>query len=321
MNELSWFFGAAIGGVVAVDAVSPRQRSDWRRALAALVGLVVVVSTRKLVWMVVGFEVVSLATLTMSRATLSSSLVAFAGLVLVAVSNGTTDLALVELTTAVAVGIGVAMTGLVWKWLQTHVVDRAVFVGAGIAIVAVFVRLEGWVPDLATRISPLMDVASAAGLVVGGVGAALSRTPKALSRWVTVMVIALAVAGVAGGAPALPHVLMHLTASALALALVSTDDSAIVRWLALLSLASFPPFPGFVTKIGLLSSLGPAMLTVALAGSCLVAIGCARSLGGSEVGETKRPWAVAAAVVMTVLFGLYPGPLYGIATRAASGLF
>jgi len=321
VNGLSVFVVAWIGLIAVVGwvASTPDARVP-RRTLAAFAGLIVAASTRDLLWVYLGFETVSLVTLQLGARSMLGSIASLAGVALVAVSGATTDLAGLEPTTGVKIGAVLLVSGILSRWLQTSAVDRFIFLGAGVTLIAVFMRLTAWSPTLAGTLAPLTGVAAMAAVAVGSLGAAFSATKSALVDWLTIATVALAVTALAGGAPVLPHVLLHVAASTVALALVLSGGSALASWLSLLSLASFPPLPGFTTKLGLLASLSPVTLALALAGMFFIGIGCARTLVRVEP-EPGKLWVSAAVVAMTIAFGLFPGPLLALATRAAATLF
>lgn len=325
VNGLSAFLAAWIVVVAVVGwVVARRELSESRRFIIAFVGLVVATWTRDLLWIYLGLEAVSVVTLRLGARTMVGSLVSLSGLVLVVASSGTTDLAALEPTLAVGIGIVLFLCGLISCWLQLSTVEPFVFLGAGVVIVAVFMRLTAWSPGLAEALAPLTWWVAIAGVAGGSLGAAFSETTRSLVAWLAIATVALAVAALAGGAPVLPHVLLHVAASAvalaLALALESSGGSPLASWLTLLSLASFPPLPGFATKLGVLASLSPVTLAIAVAGMFLIGVGCARALDRSQ-SRPGRLWVSAAAVAMTIAFGLFPGPLLGVATRAAAALF
>jgi hypothetical protein len=244
-----------------------------------------------------------------------------AGLAMVIVGSGSSDLAAVEPSGFVTIGAAAFLAGMISRWLQSSATSAFVFLGASIAIVSVFVRLAVWSPSLDAAIAPLTWLVVMVGLVIGGIGAALSGTTRSLSRWVTIVAVSLAILAVGEGSPVLAHVLMHVGASTAALALLMSRGSITVMWLALLSLASFPPFPGFVTKLGLLGWLSTSTLTLVVAALFFVGVGCARALGRNESATPARWWLLGAAVATTVAFGWFPEPLYGIAARAAASVF
>ncbi len=322
MNGLSGFLWVWIALVAVLGwTVSTRDEYERGRFFAAFAGVVLAASTRDLLWIFVGFEVLSVATLRLGARTIAGTIASLGGLVLLVIPGGATDLAAVEPTTAVKLGLVLFVGGIVSRWLQSSGTDRFVFLGAGVAIVAVFIRIAAWSPGLAEALEPMTWLAAMAGIFVGGWGAALSATTRSFVVWLTIALVALAIAAVAGGAPVLPHVLMHVAASTVALALLLSGGSVLALWLTLLSLASFPPLPGFTTKLGLLMSFSPVTLTLALVSLLLIGVGCARALGRREPSEPARLWASVAAVVMSVAFGLFPGPMFGAATRAATALF
>jgi hypothetical protein len=301
-------------------AGSTPDARDPRRSLAAFAGLIVAASTRDLICIYLGLEAVSLATLRLGARSTAGSIASLAGVALVAVSGETTDLAALEPTMGVKIGTVLLLSGILSRWLQSSAVDRFIFLGAGVTVVAVFARLTAWSPALAGALAPLIWVVAMAGVAAGSLGAALSATKSSLVDWLTIAMVALAVTALTGGAPVLPHVLVHVAASSVALALVLSGGSSLASWLTLLSLASFPPLPGFTTKLGLLASLSPVTLALTLASMFLVGVGCARALDRSEP-EPGKVWVSAAVVAMTIAFGLFPGPLLALATRAAATLF
>lgn len=322
MNGLSLFLWMWIAVVAIAGWVAPSRDELGRgRFLAAFAAMFVVTSTRDMMWIYIGFEALSIATLGLSKRSIAGSLLSLLGMVLVVASARTTDLAALEPTTSVQVGVVSFLCGVLFRWLQSRAVDRFVFLGAGVAVVAVFVRLGAWSPDLAEALAPLGWFAAMVGMLAGSLGAALAATTRSLVVWITVACVALAVAAVAGGAPVLPHILMHTAASTAALALVLSGGTALGLWLPLLSLASLPPLPGFTTKLGILASFPPATLALAVIGLFLVGVGCSRALGRSEPPERSPSWVSVAAVVMTVAIGVFADPLFDVATRAAAALF
>ena len=337
MDGVSVFVGSLIAVVVILDAIAEaRNERDPYRSLVAFLGLFLAASTRDLLWIYVGFEAFSLAAIIRyaklrgaplrARAMVGSG-ASLLGVLLVAVSSRATDLAELESTTAVNLGVLLFAAGLVIKWLQSQA-EPFLFLGASVALVAVFVRVEAWAPGIADELETVSWLVAAAAIVAGGVGSALATSTRSLGVRLTIFTVGLAVIALSGGAPALPHLLMHLAASSVVIALVLTGTKPAGTWLAMLSLASVPPFPGFVTKLALLAGLQPNTLTVALVGLLFAGIGCAREVERPKLFSLRdddastrsagRSWVTLAAVLA---FGLFPEALIGAATRAASGLF
>lgn len=325
MDGVSVFVGSLLIVVTVVGGIA--RRSDARgertarRFFVALFGLFLAatVSPRDVLWIYVGFEVFSLSETPFRARALVGSGLTLCGVLLIAVSARTTDLAAIEPDTAVSVGITLFVAGLIVKWLQARA-EPFLFLGAAVALVAVFVRVQAWAPGIADELETMTFLAAAAAIVLGGVGAALAPSTRALAVWLTIFMVGLAVVALSGGAPALPHLLMHLAASTVLLALVLSGAPPVGTWLAMLSLASVPPFPGFVTKLAMVAGLAPASMTIVLVGLLFAGVGCAREVGRPETpGSTG--WVTLAALATVFLFGLFPEPLMGVAARAASELF
>jgi len=321
-----------VGGLLIVVAVfggiaQHREGRDLRRFFVAFVGLLLAasISPRDLLWIYVGFEAFSLSeTPFRARALVASGITLFAVL-LIAVSTRATDLAVLEPDTVVKAGIALFVLGLIIKSWHARA-EPFLFLGASIALVAVFVRLQAWAPGIADALDTVTWLAAAASIVAGGLGASMASSTRSLAVWLTIFTLGLAVAGLSGGAPALPHVLMHLAASTVVLALVLSGASSAGTWLAMLSLASVPPFPGFVTKIALVAGLAPATMTIVLVGLLFTGIGCAREIERPRIMDDaastpERSWVTWALLATVLAFGLFPEALIGAATRAASGLF
>ena len=338
MDGVSVFVGTLMIVVAILGAIDAhRDERDPRRFLVAFLGLFLASSTRDLLWIYVGFEAFSLSSIIRypklrgapfpARA-MAGSGVALLGVLLVAVSSRTTDLAALEPTTAVKPGVLLFAAGLMIKWLQSRA-EPFLFLGASVALVVVFVRVAAWAPGVADELETVTWFVAVAAIVAGGVGSALATSTRSLGVWMTIFTVALAVIALAGGAPALPHLLMHLAVSIVVLALVFTGAPPAGTWLAMLSLASVPPFPGFVTKLALLAGLPPGTMTIVLAGLVFIGIGCAREVERpklfpkpfNDASTRDRSWVTLAALAMVFAFGLFPEVLIGAATRAASGLF
>ena len=325
MDGVSLFVGSLLIVVAILGALAAhRDERDLRRFLVAFVGLFLVASMRDLLWIYVGFELFSLSETRFRVRTLVGSGIAAFGVLLVAVSSRATDLAALEPTTAVNVGVSLFAAGLIIKWLQSRA-EPFLFLAASVALVAVFVRLRAWAPGIADELETMMWLVAAAAIVAGGVGSALATSTHSLGVWLTIFMVGLALIALPGGAPALPHLLMHLAASSVVLALVLTGTKPAGTWLAMLSLASVPPFPGFVTKLALLAGLAPGTLTVALVGLLFAGIGCAREVERPKLfNETSmhgRSWVTLATLATVFVFGLFPETLVGVTTRAAARLF
>ena len=330
------FVGSLIAVVVILGAIAEaRNERDLRWSLVAFLGLLLAASTRDLLWIYVGFEVFSLAAIIRypklrgaplrARAMVGSG-ASLLGVLLVAVSSRATDLAKLESATAVNLGVLLFAAGLIIKWLQSHAAPF-LFLGASVALVAVFVRVEAWAPGIADELETVTWLVAAAAIVAGGVGSAVATSTRSLGVWLAIFTVGLAVIALSGGAPALPHLLMHLAASSVVLALVLAGTKPAGTWLAMLSLASVPPFPGFVTKLALLAGLQPGTLTVALVGLLFAGIGCAREVerpklfNDASSRSAGRSWLTLAALATVLVFGLAPQALVAAATRAAAGLF
>ena len=310
-----------------VDATSSQSRR-----LATAAALVLAVSTRNVVWIFLGFEAASLACLEPRRrslAALVASATSLSGLLLLAVTGGT-DLAFLEPSPWAVVGLLLFSCGLVLKWLRASASPRFETLAMGVALVAYWVRLVSWTPELPSVGLGLGEVLAWGGMMIGGLGAALAgRTPLCLA-WIGVAQVGLAILGTMAGAPSLPHVLVHLAASTLSIlllaSLVSGEKSRAVPaiWILALSLASLPPFAGFVTKFPLLATLPVDATAAALLGTFLVGIGCARLVARvkREEGEEKKAWPVTvAALAVALSLGPFANLLYRLASRAATGLF
>lgn len=328
MNGLSLFFGGLLAVVAAAVVVDASQgERDPRRALGACLGLLVAVSTRNLLWIYVGFEVFSLAKAPLRVSTVVSSCVSLVGVVMVAVSTRASDLAVLEPTTSVCAGVLLFVSGLTLKWLQSRDMPF-LSLGAAVALVSVVVRIAAWAPGIAEGLALVAWLVAVAAIIVGGVGAALGGSTRSLVFWLTMFTLGVAALGLAGGAPALPHVLMHVAASVVMLVLASSGARPVATWLAMLSLASVPPLPGFVTKLDLVASLDERSVAVVLVGVLFAALGCVRALAradadtaDTDTDKRERSWVTFATLAAVVLFGLFPETLFTAATRAAIGLF
>jgi formate hydrogenlyase subunit 3/multisubunit Na+/H+ antiporter MnhD subunit len=316
------FVGSLLIVVAVVGGIA--QREDGRNPLrffVALFGLCLAASIfpRDLLWIYVGFEVFSLSETPFRARALVGSSITLCGALLIAVSARTTDLAAIEPNTAVNVGITLFVAGLIIKWLQARA-EPFLFLGASVALVAVLVRVQAWAPDVADELETMMWLAAAAAILFGGVGAALAPSTRSLAVGLTILTVGLAVVALSGGAPALPHLLMHVAASTVLLALVLFGAPPVGTWLAMLSLASVPPFPGFVTKLALVAGLAPASMTLVLVGLLFAGVGCAREVERPTTTRS-RGWVTLAALATVFVFGLFPEALMRVAARAASDLF
>lgn len=329
MDGVSVFVGSLLIVVAVVGGIARRgDERDSRRFFLAFLGLFLAASIlpRDLVWIYLGFEVFSLSETPFRARALVGSGITLGGVLLIAVSTRATDLAALDPKTAVNVGITLFVAGLIIKWLHARA-EPFLFLGASVALVAVFVRVQAWAPDVADELETMMWLVAAAAIVVGGVGAALATSTRLLAVWLTIFMVGLASVALSGGAPALPHLLMHLAASTVLLALVLAGAPPAGTWLAMLSLASVPPFPGFVTKLALVAGLAEATMTIALVGLIFAGLGCAREVerprttDDGAASTRERSWVTLAALATVFAFGLFPEALMGLATRAASGLF
>ena len=333
MDGVSVFVGSLLIVVAVVGGIARRRdERDLPRFFVAFLGLFLAasISPRDLLWIYVGFEVFSLSETPFRARALVGSGSALFGVLLIAVSTHATDLAAIEPKTAVNVGITLFVAGLIIKWLCARA-EPFLFLGASVALVAVFVRVQAWAPGIADELETMTWLVGAAAIVAGGVGAALATSTRLLAIWLTIFTVGLAVVALSGGAPALPHLLMHLAASTVLLALVLCGASSAGTWLAMLSLASVPPFPGFVTKLALVAGLAPATMTVVAVGLLFAGMGCAREVERPRIIDPRiiddaaptreSSWVTLAALATVFVFGLFPEALMGVATRAASELF
>lgn len=308
--------------VLAMGWVSgSRERRTLARVLAASASLVLVVSTRNLLWMYVGFEAFTLTAWPVTASAVAVSFLSLAGLLVVALSSSGLDLAVLESGDVVAFGVLLFIAGMILKWLHAGVDEGLRFLAAGIAVVAIFVRLSAWAPGTAEVLAPLTSFVAAIGILVGGGMSAVSARRPWLVTGLTIAHVGFAVVALPGGAPVLPHVLMHLAASALAITLLYADPSRLGLWLVALSLASVPPFPGFVTKLPVASSVTTETLVVMLAGGFLVGIGSVRALGRAESSAEGKGWVTVLAIALTVAFGLLPEGAFRLAALAVTELF
>ena len=338
MDGVSVFVGSLLIVVAVVGGIARRRdERDPRRFFVAFLGLFLAasISPRDLLWIYLGFEVFSLSETPFRARALVGSGIALFGVLLIAVSTHATDLAAIEPKTAVNVGITLFVAGLIIKWLCARA-EPFLFLGASVALVAVFVRVQAWAPGIADELETMTWLVGAAAIVAGGVGAALATSTRLLAIWLTIFTVGLAVVALSGGAPALPHLLMHLAASTVLLALVLCGASSAGTWLAMLSLASVPPFPGFVTKLALVAGLTPATMTVVAVGLLFAGMGCAREVERPRITDPRiidpriiddaaptreSSWVTLAALATVFVFGLFPEALMRVATRAASELF
>ncbi len=314
-----------------VDATSSQSRR-----LATAAALVLAVSTRNVVWIFLGFEAASLAYLEPRRRSLAAlvalmaSATSLSGLLLLAVTGGT-DLAFLEPSPWAVVGLMLFSCGLVLKWLAASAEPRFETLAMGVALVAYWVRLVSWSPELPSVGLSLGAVLAWGGMTIGGLGAAFAGRTRHSLAWMTVAQIGLAILGTMVGTPSLPHVLLHLAASTLTIlllaSLVSGEEksrSVPAIWILALSLASLPPFAGFVTKFPLLATLPVDATVAALLGTFLVGIGCARIVARVTMlkGVEGKAWpATVAALGVALLLGPFANMLYRLAARAATGLF
>jgi len=320
-------FSLFFGGLILVELAGAwwigNEKEPSRRFFMAA-ALILAVSSRNLLWIYAGFGAFSLLT-GRHRA---SSTPALAGLVLVAAFGGGTDLAVLAPTSVVKLGVGLFSVGMIVPWIAACRVTGFGALGSGVALVAFWIRLVSWAPELVSVWEPLGWMLAAAAITIGGLGAALAgRTPGFLS-WLSISQVGFAILGVSGGAPALAYVLLHTAAATLAILLLTyvhdgeTSRSTPASWILTLSLASVPPLPGFVTKLPLLSALSPASLVLSLVGTALVGIGCARLLARTTFPEpTTARLATGAAVVFALALGVFPDALFHWAALAAAGLF
>ena len=267
MDGVSVFVGSLLIVVAVVGGVARRDESNRRWFFVALFGLFLAAAIfpRDLLWIYVGFEVFSLSETPfraprahrLERHSLRSP--AHRGLGAHhrpcrhrAQDGGERRCHLVRGGTHHQVAAGARRAVLV-PGRGRHS-RRRVRPGPGVA------------PGVADELEAMRWLAAAAAIVLGGVGAALVSSTRSLAVWLTVFTVGLAVVALSGGAPALPHLLMHLAASTVLLALVLSGAPPVGTWLAMLSLASVPSFSGFVTKLALVAGLAPASMTVVLVG-------------------------------------------------------
>ncbi len=305
-----------------VDASSSRSRR-----LGTAAALVLAISTRNVVWIFVGFEAASPAYMGPRTLSLVASATSISGLLLLAVMGGT-DLAFLEPSPWAVMGLLLFSCGLVLKWLAASAEPRFETLAMGVALVAYWVHLVSWSPELPSVGLGLGAVLAWGGMTIGGLGAAFAGRTRPCLAWIGVAQIGLAILGTMMGAASLPHVLLHLAASTLAIlllaSLVSGEKSRSVPaiWILALSLASLPPFAGFVTKFPLLATLSVEATVAALLSTFLVGIGCARLIARVTVSEEGKAWpAAVAALAVALALGPFANLLYGLASRAATGLF
>ena len=327
-DPLSLFLTGLILVELAVAWVADATSSQSRR-LAAAAALILTVSTRNVVWIFLGFEAASLACLGPRTMSLVASAASLSGLLLLAVAGGT-DLAFLEPSPWAVAGLMLFSCGLVLKWLAASAEPRFETLAMGVALVAYWVRLVSWTPELPSVGLGLGEVLAWGGMMIGGLGAALAGRTRPCLAWIGVAQVGLAILGTMAGTLALPHVLLHLAASTLSIlllaSLVSGEKSRAVPavWILALSLASLPPFAGFVTKFPLLATLPVDATVAALLGTFLVGIGCARLVARvtREKGEKEKAWpATLAALAVALSLGPFANLLYRLASRAATGLF
>ena len=311
-----------LGVAWVVDASSSRSRR-----LTTAAALVLAISTRNVVWIFLGFEAASLAYLGPRTLSLVASATSLSGLLLLAVMGGT-DLAFLEPSPWAAVGLMLFSCGLVLKWLAASAEPRFETLAMGVALVAYWIRLVSWSPELPSVGLSLGAVLAWGGMTIGGLGAAFAGRTRRSLAWMAVAQIGLAILGTMVGTPSLPHVLLHLAASTLTIlllaSLVSGEEksrSVPAIWILALSLASLPPFAGFVTKFPLLATLPVDATVAALLGTFLVGIGCARLVARVTIveGEEGKAWpATVAALAVALLLGPFANMLYRLAARAAT---
>lgn len=310
-----------LGIAWVVDVPSSRSRR-----LATAAALVLAISSRNALWIFLGFEAASLACLGPRRLSLLASATSMCGLLLLAVKGGT-DLAFLEPSPWAVVGLTLFSCGLVLKWLAASTEPRFETLAMGVALVAYWVRLVSWSPEFPSVGLSLGAILAWGGMTIGGLGAAFAGRTRPCLAWIGVAQIGLAILGTMAGAPSLPHVLMHLGASTLTILLLASFASGEkcrsvpAIWVLALSLASLPPFAGFVTKFPLLATLPVDASVAALLGTFLVGIGCARLVARvtSEEGEEWPRMVAALAVVL--LLGPFANMFYHLAASAATGLF
>jgi len=315
----------AIALVIAYLCRDEAESAADRRLAVALVGLVVAISGRQLVWTYVGFEVVALTLLPVRARTMVGSAVALSGLVVVAFSSGGTDLAFLPSTWQVLVGLCLFEAGIAAKWLEWRREDPGVFAATGVAVVSLFVRVWAWAPSQAEALSLWIGVAASFAMVAAGLSAIASRERSSLASALIVSAVGFGVLATAGGPPALPGLLLHVAAATITASILRPGLPSPVLWVVLLSLASMPPLPGFITKFALIAQLPPWAAAAALVGICLVGIGCARALpttpDASMASRRTRWLAAIVAVLITVGLGWLPELAHEFAVRAATSLF
>ncbi|TDI36506.1 MAG: hypothetical protein E2P02_25110 [Acidobacteria bacterium] len=311
----------ALGIAWVIDVPSSRSRR-----LATAAALVLAISSRNVVWIFLGFEAASLAYLGPRRLSFAASATSMSGLLLLAVKGGT-DLAFLEPSPWAVFGLMLFSCGLVLKWLTASTEPRFESLAMGVALVAYWVRLVSWSPEFPSVGLSLGAILAWGGMTIGGLGAAFAGRTRSCLAWIGVAQVSLAILGTMVGAPSLPHVLMHLAASTLTILLLASfasgekSRSLAAIWILALSLASLPPFAGFVTKFPLLATLPVDASVAALLGTFLVGIGCARLVARVTKEEGEEWPRTVAALAVVLLLGPFANLLYSLAARAATGLF
>ena len=308
-----------IVGMQGLVWLSSRERPLLEACLSTA-GLLLAVATHDLLWALVGLEVFFRAGARRRALDVAASVGSTAGLLTVAIAGGGTDLARVSDGSLEVAGLALILVSVAARWgLATTDDDGWCAAGPGVAWLVLAYNVSIWSPDAFARLAPAFGWLVSGAAVVAGACAARASRRLAFLGWVTVSQVALGAAVLGAGAPAAPSLLAHVAVSTLAIALLRAGPHAVGAWLALLTLASVPPLPGFVTKLALLTHLEPVPLV--LGALSLAFVGAASLRHVDAPGTEPRRAVVTGFVVATSLaLAAYPEPLFWVARRLASGL-
>jgi NADH:ubiquinone oxidoreductase subunit 2 (subunit N) len=372
-DPFSLYCSALLLGVLFVIlAFSELDSAGISKLLIATVFLLLVASTRDLLWIGVALTLLTLSLLENKDVSAADGLAGFAfwaGTILLVSFGKGSDLAAIGASASglpAKLGVGVTLVGVVlifvvlnarsWALDEPLVLRGYLSMGVWIACTTVGTRIFAWLDVSFGTWYLIGGLLGGLALVVGGVGVLLSTRVARLCHWFVLAQAGFAFVAIGFGVEALAPLLLHLTSGGLALAstllaLEASSDgrdvelrelsgssmgrlSGLVVALAWLSLASLPPFPGFISKFPIFVAAAGAdrmgLLVVLLLSTLLVAVGCTRLISRAlraepPAGSTRPGFAALALAVLalgfTLVLGVLPETAIEVASRAAAGLF